>query len=342
MTGSDDLFGAVPEPPANPGRTRTPARPIGPAIADAATLDLAQRLPARIHLGTSSWSFPGWAGIVYDNVARESQLAKSGLAAYARHPLLRSVSIDRSFYQPLAAAEYAAYAAQVPPDFRFLVKGPALVTDQMRRDQSGRGTASNPQFLDAQIAFEQYAKPAVAGLAEKAGPLVFQFSPLARRTLDDVPAFVARLHAFLWALNKMCEGFSNPPQFAVEVRDAELLGRDLAYALKDTGTRYCLGVHARMPAAEAQLPLLRALWPGPMVARWNLHSGFAYQEAKQAYAPFNRIVDADPQTRATLARVAAATARAGYPVTIVANNKAEGSAPLTLFKLAQAIVDQAS
>jgi len=342
MTRSDDLFGAVPEPPANPGRTRTPAKPIGPAIADAATLDLGRRLPARIHLGTSSWSFPGWAGIVYDTVAGESQLAKSGLAAYARHPLLRSVGIDRSFYQPLAAAEYAAYAAQVPPDFRFLVKGPALVTEPVRRDQSGRATAPNPQFLDAQVAFEQYAKPAVAGLAEKAGPLVFQFSPLARRTLDDVPAFVARLHAFLWALNKMCEGFANPPQFAVEVRDAELLGRDLADALKDTGARYCLGVHARMPAVEAQLPLLRALWPGPMVARWNLHSGFAYQEAKQAYAPFNRIVDADPQTRATLARVAAATARAGYPVTIVANNKAEGSAPLTLFKLAQAIVDQAS
>ena len=78
-----------------------------------------------------------------------------------------------------------------------------------------------------------------------------------------------------------------------------------------------------------------------MVARWNLHAGIAYQEAKQAYAPFNRIVDADPETRATLARVAAATARAGYPVTIVANNKAEGSAPLTLIRLAQAIADQA-
>ncbi len=341
MTGSDDLFGAVPESPANPGRTRTLLKAIGPAIADAGTLDLGRRLPAQIHLGTSSWSFPGWAGIVYDTVARESQLAKSGLAAYARHPLLRSVGIDRSFYQPLAAAEYAAYAAQVPPDFRFLVKGPALVSDEMQRDQSGRGTALNPHFLDAQAAFEQYVKPAMAGLAEKAGPLVFQFSPLSRRTQDDVPAFVARLHAFLWALNKMCEGFSNVPQFAVEVRDAQLLCRDLADALKDTGTRYCLGVHARMPAVEEQLPLLRALWPGPMVARWNLHAGIAYQEAKQAYAPFNRIVDADPETRATLARVAAATARAGYPVTIVANNKAEGSAPLTLIKLAQAIVDQA-
>ncbi len=341
MTGSDDLFGDAPEDPAGAGALRPPGRPIGPAIADAAMHALGRRLPAQIHLGTSSWSFPGWAGIVYDTVARESQLAKNGLAAYARHPLLRSVGIDRSFYQPLAAAEYAAYAAQVPPAFRFLVKGPALVTDESQRDQGGRGMAQNPYFLDAQVAFEQFAKPAMAGLADKAGPLVFQFSPLKRRTLGDVPAFIARLHAFLWALNKMCEGFSYAPQFAVEVRDPELLCRDFAHALKDTGARYCLGLHARMPPVAEQLPLLRPLWPGPMVARWNLHAGFAYQEAKQAYAPFNRIVDADPETRATLARVAAATARAGYPVTIVANNKAEGSAPLTLIKLAQAIVGQA-
>ena len=26
---------------------------------------LAARLPAAVHFGTSSWSFPGWAGLVY-------------------------------------------------------------------------------------------------------------------------------------------------------------------------------------------------------------------------------------------------------------------------------------
>jgi hypothetical protein len=93
-----------------------------------------------------------------------------------------------------------------------------------------------------------------------------------------------------------------------------------------------------MPKADDQLPLLRALWPGPLVVRWSLHAGFAYEEAKANYAPFNRLIDEDPETRATLAKVAAATARAGYPVTIIANNKAEGSAPLTLIKLAQAIL----
>jgi uncharacterized protein YecE (DUF72 family) len=337
MGDMEDLFG-LPEEPGSAAAPRNRGRPIGAAVPAPALTELGARLPTAIHLGTSSWSFPGWAGIVYDAPAAESQLSKKGLTAYSRHPVLRAVGIDRGFYQPLMAVEYAAYAAQVPENFRFLVKGPALVTDELRRDDSGRGTAPNPLFLDAQVAFDEFVKPAMAGLMEKAGPLTLQFSPLSRRTLADVPAFVARLHAFLWAINKKCEGFTTQPTLAIEVRNPELLTRDFAAALKDAGARYCLGVHARMPSAEEQLPLLRAMWPGPLVVRWNLHAGFAYEEAKASYAPFNRLVDEDPDTRATLAKVAVATARAGYPVTIIANNKAEGSAPLTLMKLAEAIV----
>ena len=340
MSDQIGLFGAPGDAPeALPTKG---SRGVGPSAQDDETRALAARLgqaPAAIHLGTSSWSFPGWAGIVYDKPAGESTLSKKGLTAYSAHPLLRTVSIDRSFYAPLARAEYETYAAQVPEYFRFMVKAPAFITDELRRDEGGRGVELNPRFLDVQGAFDEFVKPTVAGLGVNAGPLVFQFSPLSRRTLADVPAFCARLHAFFWALAKQCAGFSHAPLFAVEVRNAGLLTQEFAHALKDTGTRYCLGVHARMPLPEEQLPLLRALWPGPLVARWNLHAGFRYEDAKAQYAPFNRLVDEDPASRATLAKVAAATALAGQPVYISANNKAEGSAPLTIYKLAQAIAD---
>lgn len=296
-------------------------------------------LPATIRLGTSSWSFPGWAGIVYDRPAPESLLSRKGVAAYARHPLLRAVGVDRAFYKPMSAAQYAELAAQVPAGFRFLVKAPALVSDAVRRDDSGRGLSPNPGFLDAELAVSEFIKPALAGLGDACGPLVFQLSPLPRALLADSAQLVARLHAFLIEALRLCGGVSRPPLLAVEVRDRELLTRDFAAALKDAGARYCLGVHARMPSAEEQLPLLRALWPGSLTVRWNLHAGLKYDQARADYAPFNRLVDEDPVTRATLARVALATARAGHEVTIIANNKAEGSAPLTLKRLAQAIVD---
>ena len=340
MSDQIGLFGAGEDVP---GAAPTKGlRGIAAALQDDGTHALASRLaaaPAPIHLGTSSWSFPGWAGLVYDKAVGESALSKKGLIAYSAHPLLRTVSIDRSFYAPLSRADYEAYAAQVPPHFRFMVKAPSFITDELRRDAGGRGVEMNPRFLDLQSAFDAFVEPAMAGLGIHAGPLVFQFSPLSRRTLGDVPALAARLHAFFRALRQRCAGFSHAPLFAVEVRNGELLTREFADALKDTGARYCLGVHARMPPPEQQLPLLRALWPGPLVARWNLHAGFKYDEAKTQYAPFNRLVDEDPASRATLAKVAAATALAGQPVYISANNKAEGSAPLTIYKLAQAIAD---
>ena len=38
---------------------------VDPAAVDDSVLELSARLPLRIHLGTSSWSFPGWTGLVY-------------------------------------------------------------------------------------------------------------------------------------------------------------------------------------------------------------------------------------------------------------------------------------
>ena len=47
------------------------SRGIGPAAVEANIKMLGAQLPAAIHLGTSSWSFPGWAGIVYDKPASD-------------------------------------------------------------------------------------------------------------------------------------------------------------------------------------------------------------------------------------------------------------------------------
>ena len=104
--------------------------------------------------------------------------------------------------------------------------------------------------------------------------------------------------------------------------------------------RYCVGLHDRMPEVERQAVALRMLdgdSPGPLVVRWNLHRGFLYQAAKQRYEPFDRLVDEDRETRRILARMAADAFRAKQKVWITANNKAEGSAPLSLLKLAHEI-----
>ena len=103
----EDLFGtpAVPTPPnrqatdGQPGKaaplSAPPATPrskglgVRPVTVDDALHTLAGALPQRLRLGTSSWTYPAWAGLVWDAEYAETQLSKHGLAAYAAHPLLR-------------------------------------------------------------------------------------------------------------------------------------------------------------------------------------------------------------------------------------------------------------
>lgn len=324
--------------PAVISSTRAPASAgsVPPVAATPAQQSLAARLGPRVHLGTSSWSFPGWQGLVYGREASASVLARQGLPAYAAHPLLRCVSLDRSFYRPLPVADYAALAAQVPADFRFVVKAAAAITDAtLREPGSGRPAQPNPLFLDPGFALDEVLRPAVEGLGERLGVLVFQLSPLPR-------GWLAQPERLLAALARLFDALPRPPHglLALELRDAELLTPALAALLRDQGVRYCLGLHDRMPPVDAQLPMLRATWPGALVCRWNLQRGRRYESAKADFAPFDRLLAPDPDTRAALARVVAATAAAGQPVYVTINNKAEGSAPLSVQALAEAVAAQ--
>ena len=89
---------------------------------------LAARLPAGVHFGTSSWRFPGWRGLVYSSTRSQASLAREGLRDYARHPLLTTVGVDRSYYAPMPIADLQEYAAQLPAGFRCCFKAPAAVT----------------------------------------------------------------------------------------------------------------------------------------------------------------------------------------------------------------------
>ena len=325
-----------------PGSTQeaTSVRPQPPNAADA---ELAAALRPEVRLGTSSWNSPGWRGLVWDGEYSESQLAKSGLQAYAQHPFFRTVSLDRAFYRPLTVAQYAAYAAQVSDDFRFVVKAPALVTDATVRGKQGQAVQANPSFLNADLAVQTFAQPALEGLQNKLGALVFQISPLPAGLHAHIPELLQRMAFMLQALPSLA-ALAPDAVIAVEVRDSIWLDQKhapvFAQLLREAGATYCLGLHAKMPPIEGQLPMLRALWPGPLVCRWNLnrlHGAYGYENAAELYQPYNKLVDMDVQTRATLAKVINATTQAGHRAYVTVNNKAEGCAPLSVAALAQEI-----
>jgi uncharacterized protein YecE (DUF72 family) len=339
----DDLFG-------EPTVSRTGGT-VEAADFDESLTRLGRLLPRSVYLGTSSWSFPGWRDLVWrgDSDYSEAQLARHGLSAYARHPLLRCAGIDRTFYQPLAVAEYARYADKVPIGFRFVVKAPAMVSDAAMRGKRGEPIEPNPLFLDPSAAIDHFVQPAIEGLGERAGPLVFQLSPLPgeMKSPDSSIAIIEHIGALLNALPARIGDIT--PVYAVELRDPALLTPRFVRTLRECGARLCIALHPRMPVAARQSAALRVMdalddegddWrlKGPLVVRWNLAAGLRYEEARTRYAPFDRLLDPDIPTRGTLAHLIHVAIKSNQPSYIIANNKAEGSAPLTLLELAKAVV----
>lgn len=333
----NSLFGEPEDAASKP--IKKSSRIVEPATPNPELITLAQSLPSHLRLGTSSWSCPGWDGLVWNGEYSESSLSRYGLTAYSKHPLFRTVSVDRGFYRPMNVMQFAEYASQVNEDFRFIVKAPSLVTDALVRDESGRGMRPNTHFLNAEDAVQMFVEPALEGLGLKLGALVFQISPLPNTWLMRMPELINRLHHLLKAIPKF-HHIAPDGVIAVEVRDAQWLTPQFVDVLRDTGATYCMGLHAKMPSIIDQLPILRALWPGPLVCRWNLnpvHGAYGYEDAGQVYSPYNRMIDPDLETRAKLAQVIAGTANAGQNVYVSLSNKAEGSAPLSVIELAKAI-----
>jgi uncharacterized protein YecE (DUF72 family) len=313
---------------------------VGAAAVAPEIAELAAALPATLRLGGSSWSYPGWAGMVWDREYPENTLSRYGLAAYAKYPLFRTVCLDRSFYRPMTASQYATLAAQVPDDFRFVVKAPSIVTDALVRDDSGRGMKVNGSFLDPHVAHHSCIEPLVQGMGHKLGVLVFQISPLPVPMLDRIADPIERVRALLGNIAALRAALPDVV-VAVEVRDPQWLTPRFAAALRENGAVFCLGLHAKMPRIAEQLPMLRAMWPGPLVCRWNLnplHGAYGYEEAERLYEPFDRMQDPDVETRLELARVIAGTVNRGQKAFVTLSNQAEGCAPLTAIELAKAIL----
>lgn len=319
-----------------PGKTASSKSDSGvhPCEQPAEVLTLGKTLHPAIFLGTSSWSYPGWQGLVYAGIYSESRLARDGLASYSQHPLLRSVGIDRTFYAPISESDYARYASQVPETFRFLVKAPMAITSAYVRNESGTFSES-PHFLDAAYAVKEFITPCTQGLAGKAGPLVFQFPPQGVAATRDPDRWINRLYRFLLALPK-------GPLYAVEIRDAALLTQRFLLCLKTTDVIFCVASHANMPSPHEQIARMLEVmgadaFKRAFIARWSLHAGFKYADAKRRYEPFNQLIDEDVESREALAAACLTAVEAASPAFVIVNNKAEGSSPLSITRLAAAI-----
>lgn len=292
---------------------------------------IAGRVPGFVRFGTSSWSFPGWKGIVWRGEPTEAALAREGLGAYARHPLFRTVSLDRAHYAPLRDEDLAAYAAQLEgaPSFRVVSKVwdelTTAVFPKHPRYGARAGTV-NPHFLDVERFASEVAAPYARSFAAYAGPFVLELTPMPRGALDE-RTLSRKVEDFL---SRAPSGF----RYAFELRNAELLGARWLDTLRAHGAAHVFNYWTAMPPLSAQLRAGSHV-SSFMVMRLMLPPFARYEDKKVAFAPFDRIAAPQPEMRDDVLAILAAAEEAGCEdAFVLVNNKAEGSAPLTVRALA--------
>jgi len=296
---------------------------------------LREAIPPNVRFGTSSWNYPGWKGLVYSRDYPASGASADLLAEYARFPLFTTVGIDSSFYGPLTEKMLAGYAGALPHGFPCVSKVWDRITVHTfaKAREKTRGGELNPDFLNAELFLSDVWDPLERHFAEHRGPLVFEFQAIAREDNVSPQRFADRLDAFFARLPR-----GGP--YAVEVRNPEFLSPAYFAVLREHDVAHVLSSWTRMPSIGMQLDLPGVMTAGFILARALLRPGRSYADAVEEFAPYDRIRDPNPELRQDLVRVVEAAEQLRVPAYILVNNRAEGSAPLTIAAVARLLQER--
>lgn len=292
---------------------------------------IAAELPDDIRFGTSSWSFPGWKGIVYSGPVTSAAIARDGLRQYSKHPLLRTVGIDRSYYAPIPVDDLRRYAEQLPAGFRGCAKAPAAVTSITEGPPGS--TTLNPDFMSVPRLIDEQLLPFSIAFSEHTGPFILEFPPVPHVVRLEPADFLARLDRFLEQL---------PPdfQYAVELRDQRFLTPEYFSILKRHGIGHTYNYWSAMPGLMLQTRIVPPEALPFAVIRLLLRPGTWYEDQRERFRPFNALVAPDESMRRDVVELSDRILASGHKVWVLVNNKAEGSSPLSIMELAKRVAER--
>ena len=111
-----------------------------------------------IRFGTSTWTYEGWQGQIYQRKYLKTKFARECLGEFCQYqyreqPLFRTVGNDATFYRPPTANQLRHYLTQIPEDFQMVCKvwEELTIPAYANRPRYGvRAGQTNPNFMNAQ------------------------------------------------------------------------------------------------------------------------------------------------------------------------------------------------
>lgn len=283
-----------------------------------------------LSVGTCSWKYDSWKGLVYD--PEKEYRGADYLTDYAAY--FSTVEVDQWFWSLFPAGvklpqprAVRSYAASVPDDFTFTVKAPnALTLTHFYARQSARysqfANQPNPSFLDPEL-FERFLDT-LAPLGRKLGAVMLQFEYLNQKKMSSLEAFLDRLHVFF-------EAAPRETAIAIESRNPNYLVPPFFDFLRSHGLGYVFLEGYHMPPIEKVFAEHGALTDTMVVLR--LHGTEREGIEKKTGETWNAIVAPKDDSLDGVAAIIDAYARRKIRVYVNVNNHYEGSAPLTIQRL---------
>jgi len=291
-----------------------------------------QRLAAEgIFIGTSSWKYSGWTGLLYDaqryhyrGKFAETRFERDCLAEYAE--VFKTVCVDAAYYQFPSEKYLSGLVSQVPSDFRFAFKVTDDITLKRFTNLPRFGIKAgkpNENFLNAELFERAFLRPCEP-FRQHIGLLMFEFSRFYSTDYEHGRDFVADLDRFLCQLPA---GWN----YGVELRNKEWLQPDYFAVLRRHGVVHVFNNWSQMPTVGEQMRLPASETSDRLLAaRFLLKPGRNYEDAVKEFSPYQGVKELNPEAREAGKALLRRARQQGKQAFIFVNNRLEGNALETI------------
>jgi uncharacterized protein YecE (DUF72 family) len=256
--------------------------------------DLAQK---GVYIGTSSWKYPGWCGMLYES-ARYEYRAKLAMTRFERNCLeeyakvFKTVSVDAAFYKFPERKFLETIMGQVPDDFQFSFKVTDTITIKKFPNLPKFGVRAgeiNRDFLNADLFGEAFLKTCEP-YRSKIGLLMFEFGRFFK-TDFSVAQFSQALDAFFDRLPKDWP-------YGIEIRNRDYLTPEYFAVLAKHGVAHVYNSWTDMPSVNEQMAMAGSVTnPNLVAARFLMTPGRKYDESLKLFQPYDRLREPDEEAR---------------------------------------------
>jgi uncharacterized protein YecE (DUF72 family) len=269
-----------------------------------------------LRVGTCSWKYPSWKGLVYSKAAGIDYLSE-----YAHR--YDTVEVDQWFWALPEPATAAQYSSVTPDGFRFTVKPPNMLSlTHFYLKKGEQALRPNPDFLSVPLFQDVLAR--LEPLAPKIGMLMLQFEYMNQQKMASQQGFLRRLGLFFDAVPR-----SLP--IAVEPRNPRWVDQRYFEFLQQRGLSHVFLQGYYMPSIFETWRRFGSLIHGSVVVR--LHGPDRGGMEKQTAEIWDRIVAPKDEDLARLVDMMKDMRDRSLTVYLNINNHFEGSAPLTIERL---------